>query len=369
MAKVTRGVVLITGSSGLIGSALCDRLASTYDVVGFDREGPPHPPPTAEAIAVDLSSTTSVSQGLESVRHRHGGRLCAVIHLAAYYDFSGRPSPKYESVTVQGTRRLLRALQSFDVERFIFSSTMLIHAPGRPGQKISEKSSIKPTWAYPRSKVRTEQLIRTERGAIPAALLRIAGVYTDRGECLPVCNQIRRIYERLTTARFYSGDLRAGQSFVHLDDLLDAFQAAVDRRKDLAAETAILIGEPEAPGYGELQKELGRLIHGERWTTIRVPRAAAKIGARLPLVRDPFIRPWMIDRAGDHYDLDISKAQRVLGWNPRHRLMQTLPRIVEELKRDPWAWYELHRFTPPAWLPPPSSESRPSNREPAGAAR
>lgn len=44
--------------------------------------------------------------------------------MAAYYDFSGEPSAKYEEVTVCGTERLLRALRPFEVEQFIFKGEL-----------------------------------------------------------------------------------------------------------------------------------------------------------------------------------------------------------------------------------------------------
>ena len=146
-----RGVILITGSSGLIGSATCDRFGDTFRVIGFDREGPPQPPPSAECVCVDLSSDDSVRKGLERVRRGYGDRIESVIHLAAYYDFSGEPSPLYDEITVRGTNRLLRALHKFEVGQFIFSSTMLVHAPCQPGENgspnpgaIGEKSLVKP---------------------------------------------------------------------------------------------------------------------------------------------------------------------------------------------------------------------------------
>ncbi len=48
--------------------------------------------------------------GLRTVAETFGGRVASVIHLAAYFDFSGEASSKYQEVTVEGTRRLLRAL-------------------------------------------------------------------------------------------------------------------------------------------------------------------------------------------------------------------------------------------------------------------
>src|SRR6266581_1772270 len=126
-------VVLITGSSGLIGAATIRELSGRYTMVGFDREGNPHPPPMAECVCVNLASVDSIRGAFARVRYGYGQHLASVVHLAAYYDFSGEPSPKYEEITVRGTERLLRGLRQFRVEQFVFSSTMLVHAPCEPG--------------------------------------------------------------------------------------------------------------------------------------------------------------------------------------------------------------------------------------------
>jgi hypothetical protein len=110
-----REIVVITGSSGLIGSAVANRLHSQYHVIGFDRPGEPHPPAQIECIDFDVTSEESVREALQQVRKEHGERIASVIHLAAYYDFSGAPSDKYESITVRGTERLIpgRAVRLF----------------------------------------------------------------------------------------------------------------------------------------------------------------------------------------------------------------------------------------------------------------
>lgn len=349
-----RATVAITGSSGRIGAALAARLDRDYDEVGFDRPGEPHPPAHTDCIDLDVTSEGSVRDALRQLRERHGDRIASVVHLAAYYDFKGEPSDLYEEVTVEGTGRLLRGLRDFHVEQFIFSSTMLVHAPTEPGRPIAEDAPLAPTWDYPASKVRTEELIRRERGDIPAVLMRIAGVYSDRCDSIPLANQIHRIREKHLTGHFYPADPSRGQAFVHLDDLVDAFVLAIERWERLPPETALLIGEPDAVGYGELQERLGRLIHGEEWTTYRIPAAVAKAGAwvqdNLPFGPEPFIKPWMIDRAGDHYELDVSRARQLLGWEPKRSLRATLPKMVEALKRDPAGWYETHGLDAPKEL-------------------
>lgn len=347
--------ILVTGSSGRIGYPLAKRLAETFNVVGFDRRAPSLPPPSAECLYVDLTIEESLRRGLEAIRELHGNRLAAVIHLAAYYDFSGAPSPLYEEITVQGTQRLLRMLQDFEVDQFIFSSTDLVHAPSKPGQRINEESPLEPKWPYPKSKVATEKVIHAERGHIPTLILRIAGVYDDLCDSIPLAQQIQRIYERDITAYIFPGDISAGrQAFVHNDDVVDSILLAVAHRKELPPETTLLIGERESLSYDTLQQTLGRLIHGAEWKTRTISPWVAKVGAQLqeilPLGRDSFIKPWMVDLADDNIELDITRARTILGWEPRHTLRDTLPKMLSGLRADPFTWYRENKLKPPLWL-------------------
>jgi nucleoside-diphosphate-sugar epimerase len=346
--------ILITGSSGLIGYPLAKRLADKFSVVGFDRQGPPHPPPGAECVCVDLTSEESVGQALARVRKGYGERVASVIHLAAYYDFSGEPSRNYDDITVKGTARLLKGLRAFQVEQFVFSSTMLVHAPCQPGQRINEDWTIEPTWAYPESKVKTEDLILAERGATPIVLLRISGVYTDRCHSIPLAQQIQRIYERKLVSHVFPGHIAHGQAFLHLDDLVDTFVGLVHLRKELPPALPLLVGEAETLSYDELQHQFGRLIHDEEWETREIPKPLARAGAwiqgAVPFGEDPFIKPWMIDHADDHYALDITRARTLLNWEPKRSLRDTLPLMVRALKADPLAWYREHNLDPPSRL-------------------
>ena len=307
MNSAERNIVLVTGSSGLIGCALCKALAKNYQLVGFDREGYPYPPPEAECVCVDLGSDESVKAAFERVRYGYGDRIASVVHLPAYYSFSGEPSPLYEQITVRGTERMLRELQKFNVDQFVFASTELVHAPTEPGKPINEDWPLAPKWDYPKSKVETEKLVHAKRGNIPIVVLRIAGVYRDTCDSIPLAHQMQRIYERQLTSKLYPGDISHGQAFVHLDDVLDAFRQVVERRKELPPETTMIVGEPETLSYDELQRAFGRLIYEEEWETREISKAMAKAGAwvedHVPF-HDAFIKPWMIDLADDHYELE-----------------------------------------------------------------
>ncbi|MEJ7805288.1 MAG: NAD(P)-dependent oxidoreductase [Telluria sp.] len=353
---MTKDVIVITGSSGHIGAKLIERLEGRYEIVGLDDIKPPHPPAPAQCIAFDIESDKSVQDALNQVRSRYGQRILAFVHLAAYYSFTGEPSPKYDSVNVRGTERLLRALQSFDVGRFIYSSSILVHAPQPPGQPINESSPLEPKWDYPRSKFAAEEKIFSEHGRVPFAIVRIAGVYDDLCHLPALAQQIARIYERKMTSHVFPGDSTHGQAAIHMDDLIEAIAALIVTHDALPAPQTLLLGEPESPSYAQLQDEIGLLIHGEPWETHEIPKVVAKTGAwleqvALPKDDEPFIKPWMIDLADDHFELDIGLARSALGWEPKHRLMTTLPQMIEALKRDPTAWYRANDLDVPTDWP------------------
>jgi nucleoside-diphosphate-sugar epimerase len=356
MTEQSSPTVLITGSSGFLGQAIARGLIGAgYRVIGLDVRQPAKPLDKMETIEIDLTSDASVTAALDQVRQLAGDRIASVIHLAAYYDTTGEESPMYDKVTVNGTRRLLDGLKGFALEQFVFSSTLLVHAPSpAKGVRIDEDSPLEPSWPYPQSKAVTEELIRSQRDNVKSAILRFAGVYDEDCRAAFLAQQAARIFERLPTAFLFAGDISSGQPYLHRDDLVDAVVRVVDRRAALPEETTLLIGEEETPSYGDLQSRLGRLIHGEEWRTLTLPKGPAKLGAWMQeevLEEESQIRPWMVEHSDDHYELDVSRARALLGWTPRHSLLATLPEMVRRLKADPTEWYEKNK-------PPPRRNSR-----------
>jgi nucleoside-diphosphate-sugar epimerase len=318
----------VTGSTGFIGTAVTRRLAEEFDVIGIDTHSSPRSPRQRDSVFADLTNDDSVRTALGYVRAKYGTKLASVVHLAGYYDFSGEPSPLYEAVTVQGTERLLNGLKEFELDQFVFSSTILVHAPGAAGEPVNEDSPLLAEWDYPRSNLATEKLIHERRGNVPATILRIAGVYDDHCRAVPLARQIQRIYEQRPVSHVFPGDTPHTQSFVHLDDVAEAVALSVTRRGRLPAETPILIGEPECPSQAEIQRTLGELIHGEAW------------------------QAHPSERGDEHHELDIARARLLLGWKPLRSLRSSLPRMVSALKADPAGFYRENQLDPPAFLEP-----------------
>ena len=345
-SKSARPIILITGSTGLIGTRVMKAFSSDFEVVGLDLKRPETTVPGTHFVDCDLTNDESVNRALDVVRDNHGDRLASVIHLAAYYDFSGKPSDMYRKLTVEGTFRLLRKLREFQTEQFVFSSSLLVMEPVEDEKVITEFSALEDEpWDYPRSKIEAEKLIRQERGDISTVILRIAGVYDGDCHSIPLAQHISRIYEKTLESYFFPGDSDHGQPFIHLDDLIPCFMRVVELRSALKNEI-FLIAEPDVMSYAELQDQLGELIHGKEWPTIRIPKVIAKAGAwaqeKIAGDEETFIKPWMVDLADAHYPVAIGHAGERLGWNPTHRLRDTLPEMISRLKENPRKWYEIN---------------------------
>lgn len=353
-------VILITGAAGLIGSRLVENFSDQFQVVAFDIKPLPEQQQSADWVACDLTDDASVSRALSEVKASHGNQIASVIHLAAYYDFSGEPSPLYQDLTVAGTRRLLQGLQDFDVAQFIFSSSLLVQQSVDDAERIQASSPVNAEWDYPRSKLQAEATIKQYAGSIPTVVLRLAGVYDENCHSIPIAQQISRIYQKQLESYFFPGDKTHGQAFLHLDDLVSCFGAVVSHRGQLPERSLFVIGEEDVMSYEELQEKIGLYLHGDQWPAIRIPKAAAKAGAwvkdQLSVDEDaPFIKPWMIDLADQNYPVSVERAREQLGWEPRHLLRDTLPDIIDNLLEDPAQWYEENGLPVPSELPEPAA--------------
>ncbi|MAT15201.1 MAG: epimerase [Planctomyces sp.] len=346
--------IIITGVSGLIGSHVTQHLSDSYNLVGLDITPPSQQDTRTFFIETDLTEANSIQKSLSQIKGEFGNRIASVIHLAAYYDFTGKSSPLYDKLTVEGTRKLLQALKTegLEVEQFIFSSSILVMKPTDEDEKLDHYDELRAEWDYPKSKLQAEEVILVEHGDIPVVIHRIAGVYDEKCHSLPVSQQIARIYEKQLESYVFPGDASHGQAVIHLDDLAECFKQTIIHRKDLAEDELFLISEPDAMSYGELQEKLGELIHGKEWPTIRIPKVVAKAGAffKNKMAGEDeamFIKPWMIDLADDHYVACIAHARQKLNWAPQHRFRDTLPQIVEFLKSNPEDFYKENKLPVP----------------------
>jgi nucleoside-diphosphate-sugar epimerase len=341
-------VVLVTGSASLIGTRAVAALSTDYQVVALDTQPPEHHPIGVDWITCDLTQAQSIAEALAAVRAQYGSRIASVLHLAAYADFSGESRPLPRALVVEGTRLLLRGLQSLHVEQFVFAGSLLVmQPPADPRALIAESSPTEATWDYPRWQLEAEHAVLHERGGMPTVILRIANMYDDDCRAPLLAHAIRQIYEKQLGSYFFPGELTHGQAFVHLDDLSTCVRQVIALRRTLDPYELFLIAEPGIVTYGELPGLVGPLLHAQGAVILPVPKALAKAGAWVQdhlggASAEPLATPWAVNFADLHYPVAIDHAQEKLGWNPQRSLRDTLPEMVHRLQQNPERWYQLN---------------------------
>lgn len=343
--------VLITGISGLLGEAITERLQGDYNIIGLDLN-----PPEADIkfYQTDLTNRNSVKESLQRIKQDGIENFASIIHLAAYYDFTGEPSPLYEKLTVNGTETLLEELKDNKIkyEQFLFSSTHLVAESVDRGELITEDSPLKAEWDYPQSKIDAEKIIEEKCEDGKSVLLRISGAYDEQGHSPPITQQMRRIFEKQLESYLYPGDPEKGQPFVHIKDITSAVQLCVEKREELKSKEIFYVAETELLSYRDLQTRIGQLMYGKKWGPFPIPKFVAKLGAWFKNVWDKeknFIKPWMIDLTEAHYPVSNKRLREKLGWEPKYRLYEVLPKMVSFLKQNPAQWYKINDLgEPPA---------------------
>src|ERR1700722_12224748 len=105
-----KGVILVTGSCGRIGTGVVKVLGKEFRMVGFELLKAFYASANEELVPCDISSEESLMQALKHIRSFYGNKISSVIHLAAYYSFKDEHSDLYHKITIEGTKRLLRGL-------------------------------------------------------------------------------------------------------------------------------------------------------------------------------------------------------------------------------------------------------------------
>lgn len=151
--------VLITGGAGYIGSHIAEIfLKEKKNVVILDNLS------TGFRKLINKKSKFLFSDILDQKKIQKAVKdhnIDSVIHLAAVLSVgeSQKNPKKYFKINVLGTRSVLLGIKNSQVKNFIFSSTCAVYKDGL--KSVSEKSILKPTSNYGKTKLKGEKLIQS----------------------------------------------------------------------------------------------------------------------------------------------------------------------------------------------------------------
>jgi len=306
--------ILVTGGAGFIGSHLVEKLlAAGHRVVILDDFNDFYDPQIKHANIADFAKDVTVchvdlrdSDAVRTVFRREKVKM--IVHLAARAGV--RPSiqhPRlYYDTNVIGTLHLLEAARVTGVERFIFASSSSVYGASKTIPYSEEQHLTQTLSPYGATKIAGEFLCSTYSHLyqMRVVALRYFTVYGPRQRPdLAIHQFTRRISAGQPINQFGDGSTR--RDYTYIDDVIQGTMAALDY--DGPLYDFFNLGESETIQLKDLIAAIENAVGNK-----------AKIN-ELPEQPGDMPRTYA----------DISKARKLLGYNPTTKLSDGLPKFVE----------------------------------------
>jgi len=313
---------LVTGATGGLGLTLTQALLDEgYSVRAAGRS------PSAIKRLHDMGTETMAGDLFELGLDALCRDMDVVFHAAALSSPWG-PDADFQRVNVDLTRDLLAAAQRSGVGSFVFVSSPSVYARWADQTGLTEDTPWpeRPLNAYSRTKGEAERLVlATDAPGFRTVAIRPRAIIgPDDAVLLP------RILRLVKRGRFPV--FRDGLALVEMTDVRDAARAIrlADVHHDAAGGQAINITGGAALPVRELVRRLGDAL-GVEVRTVPIPLALAQVlsvGADalcrvLPGRPEPVLTPYTLSALAWSQTFDLSKARRLLGYEPSHDAVET----------------------------------------------
>jgi UDP-glucuronate 4-epimerase len=306
--------MLVTGGAGFIGSHLVEKLLAVgHEIVVLDDFNDFYDPRIKHANIAGFAKDVSVchvdlrdSDSVRAVFHRE--KVDAIAHLAARAGV--RPSiqqPRlYYDTNVVGTLHLLESARVTGVQRFIFASSSSVYGASKAVPFSEDQHLIQTLSPYGATKVAGEFLCSTYSHLyqMRVVALRYFTVYGPRQRPdLAIHQFTRRIYGGQSIDQFGDGSTR--RDYTYIDDIIQGTMAALNYSGPLY--DFFNLGESQTIKLKDLISAIEHAL-GKQAKINQLPEQAGD----MPLTY-----------------ADISKARKLLGYNPTTKLNEGLPKFID----------------------------------------
>ena len=300
--------VLVTGSGGFIGRALCTRiLAEGWQVRGTFRSESDvsRLPEGVEAFLIgSIDSDTKWDDALTGID--------TVVHLAARVhvmdDVSSDPLAEYRKVNVEGTKCLAVSSANAGIKRFIFISSIKVNGEGR-ASAYSEEDEEAPEDPYGVSKWEAEQELHkiSHTTGIELVILRPPLVYGP-GVKANFYNLFKIVDRGIPLPFAKIDNLR---SFIYLDNLIDVIITCINHPR--AAGRTFLVNDREDVSTPELIRKIASAL-GRPARLFPIPPFLMRLAGKFTG------KSAAIDRLFGSLTIDSTKIRKELGWKPPYTM-------------------------------------------------
>lgn len=309
--------ILVTGAAGFIGSNLAEKLLKRGDtVVGLDNFNDYYDPAKKRANEARLNAYPAFRMVEDDIRHRQAmfdlfenEKFDAVAHLAAMAGV--RNAVKYPDLYVEvdlnGSQHLMDAARASGVGNFVQASTSSVYGNTKQIPFVETDPCDRPLQPYAAAKRAAEILAYTYHYLFQQniTVVRFFTVYGPNGRPDMMAYLVAESVAKGIEIPLYDNG-QMWRDWTYVEDITDGVAAAIDR--PLGYEI-INLGGGKPTLLADFVSYIEELA-GKKANVVSKPRLAAD-----------FVKN----------NADISKAQRLLGYNPQVSVREGVARF--------WQWY------------------------------
>jgi nucleoside-diphosphate-sugar epimerase len=300
--------VLVTGAGGFIGYNLGNYLSShEYNVTGVDINYP-------ENETCQFNSATGDFRD-KGLMHRLLEGVDFIFHLASAHLQISLSESEYWDINVHSLRPFLDMASSHGVKRFIHVSSVGAYGNLKTWP-ANEETQCNPQSIYGETKVAGEKEVLkfSEETGFPIVIIRPAWVYG------PGCPRTMKLARALRKGRFIMiGKCENLRHPIYISDMLDAFNLSLEY--EAAVGELIIIAGERAITTNELIDTFCKVLRIPK-PKIRIPYLFGVVLATFAeamfwlIKKEPPISRRTLEFFNTNNAFDISKAKKILGFNP-----------------------------------------------------
>lgn len=330
--------VLVVGAGGFAGGFIVEEgLRRGYEVYAGVRESTSKSylgDPKIKFTVFNFDDPESLKKSLEDALPEGEKWDWIVYNLGATKAIS---FGDFSRINYDYLREFLTALKETDKvpEKFLLMSSLSVHGPKheKDGGKFKETDIPAPDTKYGASKLKAEMLLQMD--SIPYIIFRPTGIYGPRDkDYFLMLKTISKGFD------FSAGYKKQLLTFIYVEDLA---RAVFDALEKAPVNQTYLISEETAYSQKEFRKIAARSLGKKSIISLPLPlwivKGVSSVAEKWGIAR---MKPSTLNRdkynimRQRNWDVDISKAKKDFGFNPRVSLEEGLNNAIEWYRKENW---------------------------------
>ncbi len=294
--------VAVTGATGFVGKRLCKNLQNeNHDVTRIVRNIEPGYVSTKCNVIEEINGHTNWTEIVAG----HG----CVIHLAARVFVMTESSvdlrSEYRRTNVDGTLNLAKQAAAAGVKRFIYISSIKVNGELTYGDPFCPEDEPLPVDLYGQSKLEAEKGLKkiADETGLEVVIIRPPLVYGP-GVKANFRKLLEWVYKGVPLP---FGGVKNKRSFIYLDNLTDFIIKCISH--PAAAGELFIVSDGLDLSTPDLIRKIGSFMN-------RSARLLPLAVSLLKLSGRALGRTSELNRICGSLQVDISKAERLIGWHP-----------------------------------------------------